>query len=776
MRRSRLVGLAAVAMISGTLLSPATPAHADGTRLYVNNIDPEACSDTEGGSLELPFCTIGAAAAKAGPGQTIQVSGGPYAERVDVPVSGTADRPITIDGWASASGPRTLLQGPTAGFVIRGQRHVTIQGFQVYGELEAPAVDLHQASGVAVNGLMVRATAASTQPAFRLSAVTGFTGEHVIASGPGLANGLSLDSASSGVTITSAIFTNRNTEAGEGVGIDVASSDTRILETLVSGFRGAGIAVRSGAVHTVIANSQIDEGYGDGIQIRGATGTALSNNRVEKRCGNGVRVDGPSERISVQNNLVLRNGYGGPGATSLCESAPTDGVEIGVYGESRGKAVVDYNNTANSQRGYAWGAPMTLEQFRAASGQAAHDIRETTTFGRIDSANSAAPGFPARDFDGRGRGDDPSRANLGAGPVPWADRGPWETLAQPTVVASFKHEPGTGWVTVDASSTAPGFSPVASYRFDFGDGTVVTQAGPVARHQYRTHGTRTVSIQATLVDTMTGSRAYQVSFLPRAGTIGLLSPAHHRYVGVGRPSKPGAALHADHPTLTTAQAFDLVNVGTGQVALLSHATGGYLTLEHDGGYVVTGRAAAVGPNETFAMTRYSDGSFSLKASTGRYVSTYGSGGPLIPEASQVGLTEKFHRVNLADAGRSLRPAIRKQYVTADTAAAKPLTASGTTLGRNQRFDVVDLGSGKVALFAHANNRFVWTPNNGSLPLINSTGAVGPTATFTLVRNTDGTVSLKAAANNRYVTVGTSTTTPLTASRTSIGLTERFLLR
>ncbi|MEV4821789.1 right-handed parallel beta-helix repeat-containing protein [Micromonospora sp. NPDC049274] len=771
MRTSRLVGLAAIALLGGTLLPSASPARAETTVLYVNNLVPERCTDTGVGAVDQPFCTIGAAVARVGPGQTVTVDGGPYAERFSVPVSGTAERPITILAGVSATNGFVRLTGPTAGAVVHHQSHVTIKGFRIVGTMEAPAVDIEDSDGIVLDDVGVSATGASTHPAFRLSGVTGVTVRGAIGVGTRLATGLFLDAASSGVTITKATFSNSDADAGAGAGIDVEAADTRILASTVAGFRGAAIAVRPGAIDTVIANNQINRGYGDGIQIRGAIGTAVSNNLVQDRCGDGVRVDGTSDRISVQNNVVIRNG--GPNNTGLCASSSTDGVEIGVYAESRGKTVVDYNNTGKST-GYAWDRPMTLEEFHAASGQGAHDSYDSSEWGRVDSANSAAPGFPATDVLGRSRGDDPSRANTGAGPVPWADRGTHESLPAPVVLAALTQEPGTGWVTADASATRAGFTPVVSYRFDFGDGTVVTQSGPVARHQYGSHGTFRVTVTATLADTMTAARAYSVSFLPSAGTIGLLSLAHNHYLGVGNAAHQSPVLVADRTTLAPADAFDLVNVGTNQVALLAHRTGAYVSPDLLAVDVLSAGSSSVGPNETFTVTRYTDGSFSLKASNGRYVSVYNPGDALLTSTYAVTFAERFHRVNLADANRTLRTATVKRFVTADTAASKPLIASSSVLDKNQRFDFVDLGDGKVALFAHANNRFVFAPNAGALPLINASGLVSPWGTFTLVRNTNGTVSLKATVNNRYVSAGLGSS-PLTADRTSIGSGERFVL-
>jgi hypothetical protein len=60
------------------------------TDLYVNNRTGSSCSDTGSGTWEQPFCTIGAAAAVAQPGQTVHVEAGSY-PAFTVPTSGTPD-------------------------------------------------------------------------------------------------------------------------------------------------------------------------------------------------------------------------------------------------------------------------------------------------------------------------------------------------------------------------------------------------------------------------------------------------------------------------------------------------------------------------------------------------------------------------------------------------------------------------------------------------------------------------------------------------------------
>ncbi|MGN9774912.1 right-handed parallel beta-helix repeat-containing protein [Micromonospora sp. H33] len=764
--------------LGGALAAPAAPAQADATVLYVNKA-VAGCSDTGPGTVAQPYCTISAAVAKVGPGQTVEVTGYGYTERVTVRTSGTAERPITIVSTRPQVSPATL-KGPTAGIVVQGQRHVVIKNFRIDGALEAPAIDLQDAGDITVEEIDVLATATSSQPAIRLAAVTGATLDTVYsgmsADAQQLTAGLTIDSASVGVTVLSSGIYNNGGGPESGVGIDVAGSKTTILHASVLGFGRAAILVRPGAADTVIANTRIERGVGDGIHVAGGTGTAISNNTVQNRCRNGIRVDGSPTRVSVQNNVIFDNGPNNN--PSLCTPAVADTVAVGVYGDAVQDTVVDYNNTHHSQpAGYAWNSPpISLADFRTASGQGVHDIVTKDWLRQIDSANSAAPGFAATEMFGSHRVDDPAVANTGAGPIPFADRGPQEHLhnADPVPRLSVSIEPGTGVVTLDASASKPGWAPIVSYRFDFGDGTVVTQSGPVVRHRYEKYGTYYLEVVARDAAGRAGLNTGLVSTLPRVGTLGLLALANHRYVGVTSGGNSSDVL-ADRTSLGRAEAFDLMDAGAGRVALLSHSTGQYVEVISSRDEI-SPSSAYVNESHQFNMVHNADGSLGLKAAANNhYLSVRATDLRLSATASTIGVREKFHRVNVADANRSLQPAMLRRYVTADTAGTKPLAATSTTFGTAQRFDLVDLGNGQVAMFAHANRRFVLADGAGSKPLVARAAAVGSWERFTVARNSDGTVSLKAAVNSRYVTAGIGTT-PLIASRMSIGRAERFLLR
>ena len=87
-----------------------------------------ACTDSGSGTQAQPFCTIGAAAAQAVAGDTVQVNGGSYAEEVNVTVSGTQAAPVLFQ---AANG--VTVTGQISGFDVAGANWVTIDGFTITG-------------------------------------------------------------------------------------------------------------------------------------------------------------------------------------------------------------------------------------------------------------------------------------------------------------------------------------------------------------------------------------------------------------------------------------------------------------------------------------------------------------------------------------------------------------------------------------------------------------------------------------------------------------------
>ena len=240
--------------------------------------------------------------------------------------------------------------------------------------------------------------------------------------------------------------------------------------------------------------------------------------------------------------------------------------------------MVDYNNAHHyyndSPEIYAWNTRMGLAAFRAASGQAAHDRETGQTRDNIDSANSAAPGYPTLDRAGSPRIDDPTVPNTGAGSVTYADRGTVEAVRSPVVLFDVALNIQARSVTVDASASTPGLNPIASYEFSFGDGSLATQTSPIASHTYANPGTYFVDVTVKGTDGRSTTHNTQISMLRPTGTVGLRALSNRRYVSY----ETGFGLRPNQAEPSTIAQFDLADAGNGKVALFSRAVGRYVAI------------------------------------------------------------------------------------------------------------------------------------------------------------------------------------------------------
>ena len=96
--------------------------------------------DSNEGTKEKPFGTIGYAVSKLRPGDTLNIRGGVYEENFDVQVSGTAERPIVIRGMP---GEKVILQAGygaplIGGITVSNQNHIHFRDFCIYGDHIVP--------------------------------------------------------------------------------------------------------------------------------------------------------------------------------------------------------------------------------------------------------------------------------------------------------------------------------------------------------------------------------------------------------------------------------------------------------------------------------------------------------------------------------------------------------------------------------------------------------------------------------------------------------------
>ncbi|WP_433211499.1 PQQ-dependent sugar dehydrogenase [Dactylosporangium sp. CS-047395] len=126
------------------------------------------------------------------------------------------------------------------------------------------------------------------------------------------------------------------------------------------------------------------------------------------------------------------------------------------------------------------------------------------------------------------------------------------------------------------------------------------------------------------------------------GTSGpsLRATANAKYVTALNATTP---LIADATTMGPAQQYDLVDLGSGKVALKARSNGQYVCAENTGANPLIANRAAVGAWETFTLVRNSDGTVSFLAqANAKYVTAENAGASaLIANRTAIGPWEKF---------------------------------------------------------------------------------------------------------------------------------------
>ncbi|WP_433212701.1 right-handed parallel beta-helix repeat-containing protein [Dactylosporangium sp. CS-047395] len=761
--------LTVLATAGAAVLATAGPAHADVPALFVNVLAPAGCSDAGTGTEAQPFCKISAALAVATAGQTINVSG-TYNERVTFPRSGEPGRPITL----RANPVARLAGSQSVGFEISNRREIAISGINVASAGVGAGISVTGSTAITLDNMSIQVATGVAVPGVRVAGTADSSLTNIRISGD-MTTGIALDAATSGVRLEAVQVGAPYQRAGTK-GIDVLGSHNTILNSAVTGGGDAGIAFGPGADGNVVANTFVSFSLGVGIDNVGATGTAITNNQVEGNCKSGVRVAGAATGVSVQNNVLRQNRSGADNAN--CDRSFQGAVAVGIYDGAVGHTVADYNNVyqgfaAGAPDAYAWnGTVMGMTAFRAASGQAAHDV-EGDTAPTEDAANSAAPGWPAKDRLGNAREDNPLLGNTGAGPVPYADRGALEQTKGPQANLELRADQPTSTVTADASATRPGYTPVAAYTFDFGDGTTLTQAGPIATHRYPTPGTYLVQVKATDGNGHAALSQQPVSLWPTARTIALQANENNGFVHGGPDG--GNFLDPTSSSVGPAELFELIDLGAGRVALRSRINQQYVAVNYGTQPVLSATSPATDdPSTVFDLVTNADGTISLRSlSRNAYVSGNGGHNVLTADRSTIGPWERFGVVDQANANVTLHAHANGKYVTADNGGNSPLIANRTATGQWETFDLVDAGGGWVALYSHANRKFVTAENGGNAALIANRTTVGAWEKFKIVKNADGSTSLQANANGKYVTADNGGNSPLIANRTAVGPWEEF---
>jgi parallel beta-helix repeat protein len=499
----------AVAVAIVAVLVPGAARAVPGTTLYVDRVNP-SCSDSGSGTIDAPYCTIGAAAHVVGAGQTVQVAGGSYPEAVTVSTSGTSSAPIV---FTAAPGATVTLSGSANGFTVSGKSWVTVNGFTVT-TTSTRGIYVSSSSNITISNNHVSYSGSpvsgSTASGIYLTNVTdslvaGNTADHNTYAGIEVAGGSTRDEVRGNTTFANA---SGYTRRAPGIRIYGAPGNT-VDGNVTHDNEDSGIECYSGANNTLIYDN-ISYNNGDhGIDDYVTTGQRIISNTVYKNVTAGINVEGGSTGATIANNISVDSGINSPRTSS----------DIRVENGSTSGTTMDFDlvhlSTASTLLIWSSVSYSSLASFRAATGQELHaidadpawvdqvggDFRLTAGSPAIDSANSGVSGEPSFDAEGNGRYDVPATSNTGVGPRPYDDRGAYEfQTGDARPAASLVVSPSSGQVPVDVTADASGSTdtddtPIATYTFDFGDGTVVgPQAEPTADHVYGTVSNFTVRV------------------------------------------------------------------------------------------------------------------------------------------------------------------------------------------------------------------------------------------------------------------------------------------
>ncbi|MBD0689491.1 right-handed parallel beta-helix repeat-containing protein [Streptomyces sp. CBMA123] len=444
--------------LSGTRNSAATPA--TGKTIYAYVFNGKCAADTGTGAQNAPFCLLQDAVNAAQPGDTIDLQG--YVgssdwESVTIKTSGISIVGIGDQAWVNGgAGPALIFDHVS---------NVTVSNLMLYSNDLTPAVEVVGSSGVTLDSSYLSAYTKNTT-----STVT-------------------IDGASSGVAITRS-YLDTGSQGGNTTAVSVAA--------------GAGTVTLAGDVLA-----------GGGIVATGVKGLNVTGNTVQRGCKAAIDIEGGSSAVNLENNVLedanpttdqVLGGYQSQCASNNQGWAP----DVTVSADST-TVTADYNDFyvygTDATAPYSWAGTTypTLDGFKAATSQGAHDLTETkaptSVFFRLNtsvdvdarpqpgsaaigSANPAAPGRLGSDFYGT---------------TPYTDRGAIQYAPDLTVAVTGEHTSAFG---VSLSANVTSASGALNVHVDWGDGSSgdanAAATNPVAlSHTYAKLGSYPIVVTAT---------------------------------------------------------------------------------------------------------------------------------------------------------------------------------------------------------------------------------------------------------------------------------------
>ena len=482
----------------------------------------------------------------------MQVSAGTYAgTSVNPTNSGTAGSPITF-----AANPGVTISGGTRSFALSNRNYITIRGFTITGT-SSYGIYVSGGSNVTITGNTESfAGTPISAPAIGiyLSNLNGGLVQGNITH-DNSAHGIYLTGTTTGVTVAgNTSYHNAYQYQRNANGIDDIAPGNSIIGNVTYNNEDTGINIYTGGNNALVANNVTYNNGDHGIDDFNVTGGRIIGNTVYFNCTDRHQRRGherelhhreqcldeqrdrgrhqpdpdsgqPEYRPAVLHQYRATAGSGTSASTTRRRPAPrpitTSSTRAvpgpGTRGPGPGTTRLSALQTATGQES---AGKFANPRFVNASGG---NFQLSAGSPAIDSANSLASGEQATDILASTRADDPNTPNTGNPAGSFYDRGAYEyqpsgggggTQTPPTAALAVSPSSGNAplAVTADASASTAGSSPISSYSFDFGDGTIVgPQAGATAHHTYPSAGTYTVTVTVTDGNNMTSTASRTVS-------------------------------------------------------------------------------------------------------------------------------------------------------------------------------------------------------------------------------------------------------------------------
>lgn len=255
------------------------PSHALAATYYVSPTG----SDTSAGSSSAPFKTFSKSMTALKAGDTLEVKGGTYSERLEVTVSGTASQPVTVK---ASAGESVILDAggnkDTPLLVGASRSHIKIDGFEV--KSSSYECVLISGSNITLSNLNVH------------------------------------DCVKFGYRLKGTNITVENSSCHDSVTENVGGTNT-------SGGWGACLRTAPGSANITVRDTHIYNNWGEGLIIGQAAGFKAYNNTVHDNYSQNIYI-GNAFDVDVYSNMTYSTNskYFRSGKPANCISASEENI------------------------------------------------------------------------------------------------------------------------------------------------------------------------------------------------------------------------------------------------------------------------------------------------------------------------------------------------------------------------------------------------------------------------------------------------------------------